>query len=232
MRSEVGMSFYRITKILLLWPVNWFDERFGIREFIRNNVTQKMIPKGMNWFGCFGGMALIAFLMQIGSGIFLALYYSPSAGKAFSSVQYIRHSVPYGWLIQKIHVVSPHVIIGFVICHMIRIVVKGAYRKPRELHWVSGAAMLILTFLICYTGSILPANELSYWGINSAGGMLNSPTMAASYDAGFLRNGSKFSDQKFTVIYIAHIIGIPLVIAGLMVMHFAMVRKTGIDEPF
>lgn len=172
----------KLMKRFIYLPIEWLDERFNIKGAIEKNLTKKMVPKGMKWFGCFGGMAVIAFLMQIGSGIFLALYYIPSASEAFNSIQYVRHSVPYGWFIQKMHAVGPNVIIALLLCHIVRILVKGAYRKPRELHWASGVVLFVLTLLICYTGASLPASQLDYWGIKRAEGISidvskhNSPT--------------------------------------------------------
>lgn len=212
--------------------IEWLDERFSIKGTIEKNLTKKMIPKGMKWFGCFGGMAFVALLLQVGSGIFLAINYIPSLSEAFNSIQYIKHSIPYGWLIQKIHAVGPNIIVAFVSCHMARIIFKAAYKKPRELHWVSGVVLFILTFLICYTGSFLPANQMTYWGINTMAKAAESPTMVANYDVGIWGDGDRFSAHKFMFIYAMHIIGIPVLIVAFMVLHFVMIRRTGIDEPF
>ena len=120
----------------------------------------------------------------MGTGIFLVFYYVPSPAEAFNSVQYIRHALPYGWLIQKVHAVTPHFMMTLVFAHMLRILFKGIYKKPRELHWVSGASLLVLTLIICYTGTCLPANDLSYWGINSVGSEVGMPTMVTDHTVG------------------------------------------------
>ena len=162
----------------------WFEERFQLEEVIEKNVTKKLIPRGISWFRCMGGFALIAFLMQVGTGIFLIFYYVPSASEAFNSVQYIRHAVSYGWLIQKVHAVAPYFMIVSLFVHMFRILFKGLYKNPRELHWVSGALLLVLTLIICYTGTCLPANSLSYWGVSSVGGEVAMPTMVTDHIVG------------------------------------------------
>src|SRR3989337_2062937 len=156
--------------------INDTENRNFLRELIESNVTKKLIPKGLGWFGCMGGLSLLAFMMQLGTGIFLMFYFIPSAREALASIQYMSH--------------------------MLRILFKGIYRHPRELHWISGACLLILTLLMYYTGSLLSAHNIS-----------DNSTM------------------NLTFLYAIHLAGIPVVMAIFMGMHFFMVRKTGIYEP-
>ncbi len=209
----------------------WFEERYQLEEVVEENVTKKLIPRGLSWFGCMGGLALVAFMVQMGTGIFLVFHYIPSASEAFNSVQYIRHALPYGWLIQKVHAVTPHFMIALVFAHMLRILFKGIYKKPRELHWVSGASLLVLTLIICYTGTCLPANSLSYWGVSSVGSEVGMPTMVAGHAVGTYLDGGEVSSRSFVVVYALHIAGIPLLMCVIMGFHFLMVRRTGISEP-
>ncbi|MBO1223173.1 MAG: cytochrome b N-terminal domain-containing protein [Candidatus Scalindua sediminis] len=220
---------------------NWFEERYQLNEVIERNVKRKLVPRGLSWFVCMGGLSLVAFMIQAGTGIFLAFYYVPSASEAFNSVQYIRHAIPYGWLIQKVHAVTPHFMVSLIFAHMLRILFKGIYKKPRELHWVSGASLLILTLIICYTGTYLPANSLSYWGVSSVGGEAAMLTMVANPIVGTYQDvrlvgtaegmRGMVSSHGFVFIYTLHTIGIPLMMCILMGFHFLMVRKTGISEP-
>ncbi len=209
----------------------WFDERYQLQDIIEKNVTNKLIPRGLSWFGCMGGLALVAFLIQAGTGIFLVFYYVPSPTEAFNSVQYIRHALPYGWLIQKTHAVTPHFMMTLVFAHMLRILFKGIYKKPRELHWVSGASLLVLTLVICYTGTFLPANDLSYWDINSVGSEVGMPTMVTDHTVGNYHDGESVSSHSFLAVYALHIACIPLLMCVIMGFHFLMVRRTGISEP-
>lgn len=208
----------------------WFEERYQLKEVIERNVTKKQIPKGLSWFGCMGGLAFVAFLLQVGTGIFLIFHYIPSASEAFNSVQYIRHAVPYGWMLQKSHAVIPHFMVSLVFAHMLRILFKGIYKKPRELHWVSGASLLILTLLIAYTGTFLPANTLSYWGVSSGGSEAAMPTMITDHSVGVYQDGGSISNQTFVLIYALHVAGIPIIMLLFMGFHFLMIRRTGISE--
>ncbi len=190
------------------------EERYQLENIIERNVTKKLIPKGISLFRCMGGLALIAFLIQVGTGIFLVFYYVPSAGEAANSVQYIRHALSYGWLIQKVHAVTPYFMIVPLFIHMIRILFKGLYKDPRELHWVSGASLLVLTLVIYYTGTCLPADSLTYWGAGSVGG-----------------DGGMVSNSNFVIVYALHIACIPIMMCILMGFHFLMIRRTGVSEP-
>ncbi|GAN31713.1 MAG: hypothetical protein DYG83_06790 [Candidatus Brocadia sp. AMX2] len=171
-----------------------------VKELIETNITRKLIPKGLSWFGCMGGLSLFAFIVQAVTGIFLVFHFIPSERDALASMQNIMHSVPYGWLIQRIHAVGPNIMLGMVFSHMLRILFKGIYRHPRELHWVSGACLLILTVFIYFTGTLL-----SVGNINKHSTML-------------------------TYLYATHVAGIPLIMGLFMGMHFFMVRTTGICE--
>ncbi|MDR4506292.1 MAG: cytochrome b N-terminal domain-containing protein [Candidatus Scalindua sp.] len=210
---------------------DWFEERYQLREIIEINVTKKLIPKGLSWFGCMGGLAFVAFLLQVGTGVFLVFHYVPAVSEAFNSVQYIRHAVPYGWLLQKAHAVIPHFMVSLVFAHMVRILFKGIYKKPRELHWVSGALLLILTLMIAYTGTFLPANSLSYWGVSASGSEAAMPTVVTDHHVGAYQDGGTISNQTFILIYALHIAGIPIIMSLFMGVHFFMIRRTGISEP-
>ncbi len=209
----------------------WFEERFQLREIIEKNLTKKKIPKGISWFRCMGGFAFIAFLLQLGTGIFLVFYYVPSASKAFNSVQYIRHAVSYGWLLQKVHSVVPYFMVATLLVHMFRILFKGLYKNPRELHWVSGATLLVLTLIICYTGTCLPANNLSYWGVSSVGSEVGMPTMVTDHAEGAYHDKGAITNHGFVLLYALHVICIPLSMCIIMGFHFLMIRRTGVSEP-
>jgi quinol-cytochrome oxidoreductase complex cytochrome b subunit len=175
-----------------------------------------------------GGLALIAFLIQVGTGIFLVFYYVPSAGEAVDSVQYIRHALLYGWLIQKVHAVTPYFMIVPLFAHMIRILFKGLYKNPRELHWVSGALLLVLTLVICYTGTCLPADSLTHLGVGSVSGEV---AMMTDHIVGAYNGGGMVSNSNFVIVYALHIACIPIMMCILMGFHFLMIRRTGVSEP-
>ncbi len=222
-------------------PFSWLDERYALKEFLQENFTQRLIPRNLSWFGCLGGLSLVAFCIQVGTGIYLMCFYIPSASEAFSSLQYIKHSAQFGWLIQKLHLVGAQVMVGCILGHMLRVLFKGIYKKPREFHWVSGTSLLLLTLVIAYTGTKLTAGGLYVWNVRTSaaaslaeandGEALASQTMVTKYEVGKTPGGKKFSSYRLPFFYAMHVALIPLIMVAFMSFHFAMVRRTGISEP-
>lgn len=219
--------------------LGWLDERSGLKRLIEDNFFNRPLPKNLSWFRCLGGLALVTFTIQIGTGIFLMCFYIPSASGAFRSVQHIIHAVPYGWLVSKLHLVGAQIMIGCVVAHLIRVLFKGAYKRPRELHWVSGASLLMLTLLMGYTGSKLPAGDVYSWNVKGVKyeaqpytpAVSSGSVSVAKYEVGMLPDGTKVSARRFSFIYAMHVILVPLIMCSFMGLHFLMIRRTGISEP-
>ncbi|HHT9119040.1 MAG TPA: cytochrome b N-terminal domain-containing protein [Candidatus Hypogeohydataceae bacterium YC41] len=212
-------------------PFSWLDERYALKEFLQENFTQRLIPKNLSWFGCLGGLSLVAFCIQVGTGIFLMCFYIPSASEAFNSLQYVKHSAQFGWLVQKLHLVGAQVMVGCVLGHMLRVLFKGIYKKPRELHWVSGASLFLLTLTVAYTGTRLPPERFYTWNVKAGGQALASPTAVTKYEVGEAPDGKRFSNYRLPFFYAMHVALIPLVMIMFMGFHFTMIRRTGISEP-
>jgi len=138
--------------------------------------------------------------------------------------------------------------VALILVHMLRVLFKGLYKRPCELHWMSGAALLVLTLIICYTGTFLPANSLSYGGVSTAGSGFSIQTMATNHDIYLDGPRTEVGDDAyhsgpaedmegeasnygFYITYILHIIGIPLMMSIFMGFHFFMIHSTGISEP-
>lgn len=172
-----------------------------LKELIENNVTTRLIPKGLRWIGCMGGLSLVAFTIQATTGIFLVFHFIPSERDALTSIQNIIHNVPYGWLLQRIHAAGPNIMIGMVFCHMLRVLFKRICRHQRDLHWMPGACLFLLTLLIYFTGSLLSVEHIN-----------------------------EHSTIRLTYLYASHVAVIPLIIGLFMGVHFFMVRTTDIYE--
>lgn len=217
------------------------EERSGLKKLIVGNFFERPLPKNLSWFRCLGGLALVTFLIQVGTGIFLVSFYVPSVAVAFSSVQHIRHEVLYGWLISKLHLVGAQIMIGCIIAHLLRVLFKGAYNRPRELHWISGTFLLIFTLLMGYTGSKLPVGDVCTWNVDVGGTKPSvqayvsptdtSPTTVVKYKVGAPSVGTDTSAKRFPLVYAVHVAVVPIIICSFMGLHFLMIRRTGISEP-
>ncbi|MCK6456353.1 MAG: cytochrome b N-terminal domain-containing protein [Phycisphaerae bacterium] len=207
------------------------DERYKIRPLIEKNVTKKLVPRTLGWAACFGGLSLLVFLIQVFSGALLLMYYKPDPARAWDSVTFIKSNVPMGWLIQRVHAVGANVMIVLVMMHMARVAYFKIYRKPRELHWVSGVILLILTTQMAFTGYLLPWTQLSFWGAKVGTEIPGAVPVVGESLVEWLRRGNVISGETLGFFYAMHVWILPGMISAFMVMHFMMIRRTGISRP-
>ncbi|MEW6602719.1 MAG: cytochrome b N-terminal domain-containing protein, partial [Nitrospirota bacterium] len=135
---------------------NWLEIRIGINEIVRSQLTEYRMPENINIFYTLGAVALFSFAIQIVTGLLLLIYYIPHAEHAFESIRLIMTEVPFGWLFRLIHVVGSNLMLAVAFLHMLSVFFMGSYKKPRELTWVSGALLLLLTLSFCLSGYLLP----------------------------------------------------------------------------
>lgn len=210
---------------------DWLDHRFDIKPLIEKNVTAKQVPRTLSWAGCFGGLAFLTFLVQVFTGVLLLMYYKPTPDAAWDSVTFIRSNVPMGWLVQRIHVVSANLMIVLVIMHMTRVAYFKIFRKPRELHWISGVCLFGLTLGLAFTGYLLPWTQLSYWGAQVGTEIPGAIPLIGEAVVLWLRRGENISGETLGFFFALHIWVLPAIIVLFMLGHFAMIRRTGISRP-
>jgi ubiquinol-cytochrome c reductase cytochrome b subunit len=212
--------------------IDWFDNRTGLSDLLDDEVFSKKAPRLKHWyelFGCFGGLSLILFIIQVLTGIFLLIYYVPSNKEAFSSVVFIDNGVVFGWLFRRFHAIGANVMILLVMIHMFKVVLSGAYKAPRELHWLSGFFLLILTMMMGISGYLLPWTQLSYWAVtvltNSFGVI---PVIGPTLKKVVL--GADSVSQPTLGRFFALHLATPVIMGALLAVHFVMIRRTGINE--
>lgn len=215
------------------WVVTegWFEDRFNLRPIIAKNVTEKQVPRTLSWAGCFGGLALLTFLVQVFTGVLLLMYYKPTPDEAWDSVTFIKSNVPMGWLVQRVHAVSANLMIVLVFMHMARVAYFKIFRKPRELHWVSGLFLLGLTLGLAFTGYLLPWTQLSYWGAQVGTEIPGALPAIGRAIVLWLRRGENISGETLGFFFALHVWVLPATISLFMLMHFVMIRRTGISRP-
>ncbi|MHC4992212.1 MAG: cytochrome b [Planctomycetota bacterium] len=209
----------------------WFDERFNLKPLIEKNVTKKLVPCTLSWAGCFGGLALLCFMVQVFTGMLLLMYYKPTPDAAWDSVTFIRSNVPMGWLVQRIHAVTANLMIVLVLMHMARVAYYKIYRKPRELHWISGVFLLSITLALAFTGYLLPWTQLSYWGAKVGTEIPGGVPLVGQWIVEWMRRGESISGETLGFFFAMHIWMLPGLISLFMVAHFIMIRRTGISRP-
>jgi quinol-cytochrome oxidoreductase complex cytochrome b subunit len=209
----------------------WFNERLGLDDIIAL-LKHKTVPRHrLSYWYFFGGITLFLFGVQVVTGILLLLYYRPGANEAFESVQYIMTKVRYGWLIRSIHSWSANLMIFFAFVHMFSVAFLKAYRKPRELTWVTGMLLLFLVMGFGFSGYLLPWNTLAFFatkvGTEIAGQVpiIGKPMMV------FLRGGDEVTGATLTRFFGFHVAILPGIVGVLIAVHLFLVQRLGMSVP-
>jgi menaquinol-cytochrome c reductase cytochrome b subunit len=211
--------------------VGWLDERSGASPFLRGFLYRKT-PKGTNWFYTLGSATMFAFLSQAVTGVFLAMYYEPdTATRAYSSSAHISNDVFLGEFVRAMHKWGATVMIILIFLHMGRTFFFGAYKYPRELNWVIGVVLVVLTLVMGLTGYLLPFDQRSFWATVVAVNLNSSGPIIGPYLADFLRAGSEFGPTTITRFYALHMLLVPGLIAALIGAHLYLVAKLGTTAP-
>src|SRR4051794_28503213 len=190
------------------------------------------VPKGTNWAYTLGSACMFAFLSQAVTGVFLAMYYRPDAtGGAYESVRHLTNEVFLGEFVRGMHKWGSTVMVILIFLHMARTFFFGAYKYPRELNWVIGVVLLILTFVMALTGYLLPFDQRSFWATVVATNITASGPLVGPYLGDFMRGGAEFGATTLSRFYSIHMLLIPGAIAALIGAHLYLVAKFGTTAP-
>jgi hypothetical protein len=209
----------------------WIDERFSIAEPLEK-VLKKPVPRfATQWFYCLGGITAFLFVVQATTGIMLAFYYKPTPEAALASIQYIETQVRYGAAIRFIHHWAANGMIVMCIAHMLRVFIMGAYKNPRELNWISGVVLMLLTLGFGFTGYLLPWNQKAFWATTVGTEIGGAIPIIGDLALVFLRVGWDVTGETLSRFYAAHVIVIPILTLAFLMAHFIMIRRLGIAKP-
>ena len=218
-------------KPLTTRAVDWVDERYEIKEPMAK-ILSKPVPRfALRWWYCLGGITAFLFIVQAITGIMLAFYYKPTAAEAYASIQFIENEVRFGSAIRMIHAWSANGMIVVCIAHMLRVFIMGAYKAPRELNWLSGAFLLLLTLVFGFTGYLLPWDQRAYWATTVGTDIAGAVPAIGNLVLVMLRVGWDVSETTLGRFYSLHILITPILTVTFMLAHFMMIRKLGIKKP-
>ena len=209
--------------------LGWVENRLHLGPLI-GALLHVRIPSDAKTF-YLGGITLFLFGIQVVTGTLLALYYSPTPDAAYESVLSITSDVEFGWLIRSMHHWASNLMILFLALHVLRIFVQGAYKFPRELTWIVGGGLLLITIGFGFTGYLLPWDQRAYWatvvGTEIAGAVpLIGPTLLL-----LLRGGAEVSDATLARFFGIHVLVLPMLLGGLMALHLLFVHQQGLANP-
>src|SRR3954466_1339998 len=210
--------------------VDWVDERTSLTGPARWMMFRK-VPKGTNWFYTLGSATMFAFLSQAVTGVFLAMSSDPSPTRAYESARYITNEVFLGEFVRGMHKWGSTMMVILIFLHMARTFFFGAYKYPRELNWVIGVILLVLTFVMALTGYLLPFDQRSYWATIVAANINGTGPFVGPFLSDFLRGGAEFGATTLSRFYAIHMLLVPGGIAALIGAHLYLVARLGTTAP-
>lgn len=210
---------------------HWFDERLDLEKLekpLKKQAT-KPLPKNITWFHTLGSMSLFFFVSQVLTGILLLIYYRPTVHDAFESVKFIMTTAYMGWLYRQIHAWGANLMIIVVFLHMLRTFITGSYKKPREITWVLGVLLFILTLVFGFTGYLLPWNQLAYWATTVGTEVAGAVPFVGEFTKILLRGGQSVGGETISRFFVVHVIILPWVLFFIISIHLFLVRYQGIS---
>lgn len=210
---------------------NWIDERFPISRIWNNYAAKYYVPKNFNFWYYFGSIAIIVLLIQLISGIWLTMFYTPTANGAFASVEYIMRDVHFGWLLRYMHSTGASAFFIVIYLHMFRGFLYGSYQKPRELVWLIGMGLYFLLMAEAFMGYLLPWGQMSYWGAQVITSLISAIPGIGNDLVVWLRGDYSISGVTLNRFFALHIVAIPLLLIGLVWAHIIALHQVGSNNP-
>jgi quinol-cytochrome oxidoreductase complex cytochrome b subunit len=210
--------------------IAWIDQRFPLSSFIKHDLTEYPTPRNLSYWWNFGFLAGFVLVMQIVSGVFLAMHYKPDVSLAFDSVQHIMREVNYGWLLRYMHAIGASAFFIVIYIHMARTLYYGSYRAPRELMWWSGQILLLLLMATAFMGYLLPWGQMSYWGAQVITSLFRATPWIGDDLVLWLRGDYVVGDATLNRFFALHYL-VPFFIMGMVFIHLVALHSVKSSNP-
>src|ERR1700740_662553 len=209
---------------------DWLDKRLQLRGPIRETMEHPIPRQTGNWYYVFGSAALTVFAFQLVTGILLALIYVPSAGEAWNSLQILNHQVTLGWFIRALHGWGSNFMVAIVLIHMVQVFLFGAYKFPRELTWIVGVFLLLVTLGMAFTGQVLRFDQDAYWGLGIGASIASRVPVIGPWAVNLMLGGPIIAGATLSRFFALHVFVVPGLLFAFVGLHLLMVLKLGINE--
>ena len=211
--------------------LGWLDQRIPVMDTWNKHVGQYWTPKNFNFWYYFGALAGLVLVNQIVTGIWLAMYYKPSAAEAFASVEYIMRDVEWGWLIRYMHSTGASFFFIVVYLHMFRALIYGSYQKPRELVWILGMLIFLALMAEAFMGYVLPWGQMSFWGAQVIISLFGAIPVIGPDLVVWIQGDYLPSDATLNKFFALHVVALPLAILALVGLHIIALHEVGSSNP-
>jgi quinol-cytochrome oxidoreductase complex cytochrome b subunit len=210
---------------------NWVDDRLKINALVEYMGSKEVPQHSHSIFYYLGGLTLFLFLVQAATGILLLMYYRPGADSAYESVRFIVSEVSFGWLIRSLHSWSANLMILAAFLHMFTVFFTHAYRKPREMTWYTGVAILGLSLTFGFSGYLLPWNELAFFATRVGTGMAGAMPVIGEHLLVIMRGGEDVTGATIGRFFGLHVAILPALFLATLTAHLVFVQRQGMSEP-
>ena len=214
--------------------LEWLESRLSLRDSV-GPMLMHPIPRGaagpMGWFYVFGSASMTLLFLQIFTGILLALVYVPTASQAYESLVYLNYQQPLGWFLRSLHYWSGSAMVFMVMVHMVQVFLHGAFKYPRELNWLTGVGLLLLTLGMAFSGQVLRWDADAYWGVGVGASMAGRVPVLGPYIVDLLLGGPIIGADSLSRFFALHVFVIPALLLGLLGVHLWLVIKRGVSAP-
>ncbi len=209
---------------------DWLDARLQVAATLRETAEHPVPRETASWFYVFGSAAFVVFILQIVTGIMLALVYVPSAGEAWNSLQTLNHDIALGWFIRALHGWGSEFMVAIVLIHMVQVFMFGAYKYPRELTWIVGVFLLLVTLGMAFTGQVMRFDQDAYWGLGIGASIASRVPLFGPKIVYLLLGGPIIAGATLSRFFALHVFIIPGLLIAFVAVHILMVLKLGINE--
>jgi ubiquinol-cytochrome c reductase cytochrome b subunit len=208
----------------------WIDFRLGLRDALVP-LMRHPTPRGARWWYVFGSATLTLFLIQIVTGIGLALVYVPSADQAYETLQYLNYDASLGWFIRALHNCSASGMVIMLVLHMTQVFLMGAFKYPREMTWLVGIVLLACTLAMCFSGQVLRWDQDAYWTVGVSAAMAGRVPVVGPGMVHLLLGGEAVGGQTLSRFFALHVFVVPAALIFFLILHLYLVLKHGISAP-
>jgi len=209
---------------------NWLEHRLGLGEAAVEAGSHHVPVKSASWWYVFGSAATILLGLQVVTGILLALVYSPSAAEAWKTLHFLNNDIALGWFLRSIHGWGSDFMVAVVLIHLCQVFLFGAYKFPRELTWIIGVFLLLMTLGMAFTGQVLRFDQDAYWGLGIGASILSRIPLIGGPAVNLMLGGPILGGATLSRFFALHVFVIPGILLGCVGLHVWMVLRLGINE--
>jgi len=208
----------------------WFDQRLQLGKPLRETMEHRVPRSSASWAYVFGSGALTVMMLQFVTGICLAFVYVPSADQAWTSLQVLNHQQSFGWFVRALHGWGSNFMVAFVLLHMVQVFMFGAYKFPRELTWMVGVCLLLMTLGMAFTGQVLRFDQDAYWGLGIGASVMGRMPFIGTPLVHSMLGGPIIAGETLSRFFTIHVFLIPGALIAFVGVHLLMVLKLGVNE--